>query len=178
MLTFGMQVYGQDGELGKLRGVVIDLKSREAKWLLASRNGILWDSDARLITTKHITTQNKKGLYLNHTQWDYSVSRTYLRMDDRRVGVPLNMIICDSQFPMRGKDGFIGRLKGIELDADHRCITQLLIKGEWVLGQEWIIPAVRADVLNEEEIHLNRSRPEIRHESSRSTPMAHASSGA
>ncbi len=71
MLTFGMPVYNQEGELGKLSGVVIDPRQRTVQWLIVSRRGFLWDEDSRLIAPKAMTAQTKQGLHLNQTQWDF-----------------------------------------------------------------------------------------------------------
>lgn len=178
MLTFGMPVYNQEGELGKLSGVVIDPRQRTVQWLIVSRRGFLWDEDSRLIAPKAMTAQTKQGLHLNQTQWDFSVSRRYIRMSDRHVGVPLDMVVLSPRTPVHGVDGLIGRLRGIELDAEHRQLTRLLIKGEWILGREWVVPAAWADELTEEEIHLNRLRREIRNDFSQPTSIAHVSSQA
>lgn len=178
MLTFGIPIYGENGELGKLSGVVIDPKEREARWLIVTRSGALWDKDSRLIAPKHIQSQDKKGLHLKQTQWDFSVSQSYLRMNDRRVGVAPDHLVLASGIPVRGTDGFIGKLKGVALDADNRRLTQLHIKGEWILGEEWVVPVDWADVISDKEIHLNRSRRVLRDRKLQSTPMTPASSRA
>lgn len=178
MLTFGMPVYIQEGELGKLSVVVIDPKDRTVQWLIVSRRGLPWDNDSRLIAPKYIAAQDKGGLHLNQTKWDFSVSRRYIRMSDRHVGVPLEMIVLSPRTPVHGIDGLIGRLRGVELDAEHRQLTRLVIKGEWIMGQDWIVPATWADEWRDEAIHLNRSRREVRNMSSQPTPIAPASSHA
>lgn len=178
MLTFGIPIYGENGELGKLGGVVVDPKDRQVLWLIVTRQGALWDKDSRLIAPKYIRSQDKKGLHLKQTQWDFSVSQTYLRLEDRRVGVPLDQVVLAHGIPVRGVDGFIGKLKGVALDADNQRLTQLHIKGEWVLGEEWVVPVDWANVLNDAEIHLNRLRRDLRNRKLQSTPMTPASTQA
>ncbi len=177
MLTFGMLVHGKDGQLGKFTGVVID-SSHQVRWLAVSRRGILWDNDTRLIAPKHIKDYRKDGLHLDQSQWDWSVSRTYLRLSDREWGVPDGMLMLSPRTQVRSTDGNLGRLKGVELDAERRRLVQLLVEDGWVLGAERVVPVGWVDQWSATEIHCNRSRREFERDSSQSTPQMPASSRA
>jgi hypothetical protein len=177
MLTFGIDVYGKEGVLGKFTGIVVQ-PSREVEWLAVSRKGFLWDHETHLIELKHLVAQDKGSLRLNLTEWDLSVSRTFLRLSDRQWGVPVGMVLLSPGMPVRGIDGYIGRLKGVAWDAERHCLTQLLLKGEWLLGQDWVVPVAWVDAWDDKGIHLNHSRRTLQRDSSQSTPIARASSGA
>jgi hypothetical protein len=177
MLTFGMPVYGQDGELGKLSGVVIDPQSRKIKELVVAQRGWL-DEDARLIAAKYVTMQDPDRLHLNQAKWDFSVSRRFIHMSDRNVGVHPGTTVLLPSTRVRGIDGNVGRLKGFDWDSSRQQLTQLLIKGEWIIGKEWSVPATWADQFSDKEIHLTRTRREIRNHNVQSRPMTPASSQA
>ena len=159
MLTFGMRVFGRDGFLGLLSGLVSDPRELRARELLVTLGLFHLDEDTRALDARTIASMDKDVLRIDLTQWERSASFSYSQGNPVAIASPA--VVLSPNTRVRATDGNIGRLKGFDLDTDHQGILKLLIGKGWLIERQHQIPASWVEAFEPAQIRLNRSKSEI-----------------
>ena len=159
MLTFGMRVFGRDGFLGLLSGLVSDPRELRARELLVTLGLFHLDEDTRALDARAIASIDKDALRLDLTKWERSASFSYSQGNPVAIASPA--VVLSPNTRVRATDGYVGRLKGFELDADHQEIRELLTSKGWLIEREHQIPAAWVEAFDPVQIRLNRSKSEM-----------------
>lgn len=170
MLTFGMRVFGRDGFLGLLSGLIIDPRELRARELLVTLGLVHLDEDTRALDARAIASADRDVLRLDLTKWERSASFSYSQGSP--VTISLQSMVLSPNTRVRATDGYIGRLKGVEVDFSDQQILGLLARHGWLIEREYQIPAPWVETFDPVQIRLKQSKSEIeRRKTEPATPL-------